>query len=134
METWKLPDDAVTVQKEGHMVHFLVNCRPPCEPSRLLRCYGESAPQDLLVGVLEPRDGLLTLDRRISRETLRQAGIVENLPVRFYLSDGGARERAAETCPPAAAQEERAAVQQAENSEANTSPPAEAPAAAGGPE
>lgn len=90
METWTLPEGAVTMQKEGYTVRFRVDCKPPCELSRLLRCYGENPT--LLVGVLEPKNGRLTLDRRISRETLRQSGAWERLPRKFYLSDGGARE------------------------------------------
>lgn len=90
METWTLPEGAVTMQKEGYAVRFRVDCKPPCELSRLLRCYGENPT--LLIGVLEPKKGRLTLDRRISRETLRQSGAWERLPRRFYLSDGGARE------------------------------------------
>lgn len=96
METWTLPEGAVTMQKEGYAVRFRVDCKPPCELSRLLRCYGENPT--LLVGVLEPKNGRLTLDRRISRETLRQSGAWERLPRRFYLSDGGARETE-ETAP-----------------------------------
>lgn len=97
METWTLPEGAVTMQKEGYAVRFRVDCKPPCELSRLLRCYGENPT--LLIGVLEPKNGRLTLDRRISRETLRQSGAWERLPRRFYLSDGGARETE-ETAPP----------------------------------
>ncbi len=92
METWKLLDGETEVRDEGTAVRFRVYCRPPCEPTRLLRCYGEAEPNDLLVGVLEPQNGRLTLERRISRESLRQSGIRE-LPKKFYLSDGGARSR-----------------------------------------
>lgn len=99
MEIWELPEGAVTVQEEGHIVHFRVDCVPPCEPTRLLRCYGEGAPKDLLVGVLEPKNGRLVLDRRVSRETLRQAGAGSQPPERYYLSDGGAREREVEEPP-----------------------------------
>ena len=95
METWPLPDGAVTIREEGHAVRFRVDCQPPCESARLLRCYGENP--DLLLGVLEPQNGRLVLDRRITRETLRQAGADGKLPDRFYLSDGGAREHASET-------------------------------------
>lgn len=101
METWTLPEGAVTMRKEGYAVRFRVDCKPPCELSRLLRCYGEDPT--LLVGVLEPKNGRLTLDRRISRETLRQSGAWERLPRRFYLSDGGARE-AEEAAPVADAE------------------------------
>ena len=47
MEIWELPEGAVTVQEEGHIVHFRVDCVPPCEPTRLLRCYGEGAPKEI---------------------------------------------------------------------------------------
>lgn len=98
METWKLLDGETEVRDEGAAVRFRVRCRPPCEPTRLLRCYGEAEPADLLIGVLEPQNGRLTLERRISRESLRQAGVQE-LPTRFYLSDGGAREKSASPPP-----------------------------------
>lgn len=98
METWKLLDGETEVRDEGTAVWFRVRCKPPCEASRLLRCYGEAEPKDLLIGVLEPQNGRLTLERRISRESLRQSGIHE-LPTRFYLSDGGARESPAPTPP-----------------------------------
>lgn len=99
METWKLLDGETEVRDEGTAVWFRVRCRPPCETTRLLRCYGEAEPEDLLIGVLEPKDGRLVLERRLSRETLRQARVQE-VPVRFYLSDGGAREREQDAEPP----------------------------------
>lgn len=94
METWGLLDGEVQVRDEGRAVWFRVDCRPPCELSRLLRCYCEGS--NFLIGVLEPVDGRLKLERRVSRETLRQAG-VEGLPSQFYLSDGGARTAQEET-------------------------------------
>ena len=90
MQTWPLPEGAVTLREEKNTVRFRVDCASPCEPERLLRCYGEDPT--LLLGVLEPRNGRLTLERRISREALRQAGITGRLPHTFYLSDNGPRE------------------------------------------
>ena len=90
------------VRDEGRAVWFRVDCRPPCELSRLLRCYCEGS--NFLIGVLEPVDGRLKLERRVSRETLRQAG-VEGLPSQFYLSDGGARTAQEETVEISTAEE-----------------------------
>ena len=102
METWGLLDGEVQVRDEGRAVWFRVDCRPPCELSRLLRCYCEGS--NFLIGVLEPVDGRLKLERRVSRETLRQAG-VEGLPSQFYLSDGGARTAQEETAEISTAEE-----------------------------
>ncbi len=102
METWGLLDGEVRVRDEGRAVWFRVDCRPPCELSRLLRCYCEGS--NFLIGVLEPVDGRLKLERRVSRETLRQAG-VEGLPSQFYLSDGGARTAQEETAEISTAEE-----------------------------
>lgn len=102
METWGLLDGEVQVRDEGRAVWFRVDCRPPCELSRLLRCYCEGS--NFLIGVLEPVDGRLKLERRVSRETLRQAG-VEGLPSQFYLSDGGARTAQEETVEISTAEE-----------------------------
>ena len=102
METWGLLDGEVQVRDEGRAFWFRVDCRPPCELSRLLRCYCEGS--NFLIGVLEPVDGRLKLERRVSRETLRQAG-VEGLPSQFYLSDGGARTAQEETVEISTAEE-----------------------------
>lgn len=113
METWNMLRGEVTTATESGAVRFRVDCRPPCEPTRLLRCYGTGGERDLLIGVVEPKNGRLTLERRISRETLRQAGF-DAPPEEFYLSDGGEREKSA---PAEAVQAPDEVLIEAENAE-----------------
>lgn len=56
--------------------------------SAVLRLYGlTQAGAPLRIGVLEPENGVLRLNRRLTRETLRAAG-VEQPPEQYYLEDG----------------------------------------------
>lgn len=65
-----------------------LDCDMPCEPLRLLRCYGETDGAPLLIGLPEPQNGRLVLARRLSRETLKEAGCLNAAPHSFFLSDG----------------------------------------------
>jgi len=75
-------------ETDAYGVRITLNCAIPCDPLILLRCYGETPNGAFLIGLPEPRHGRLTLTRRIYRESLKEAGCLDNPPALFYLSDG----------------------------------------------
>lgn len=75
-------------EPDAYGVQVTVDCAQPCDPLTLLRCYGLTAGEPLLIGLPEPKAGRLTLTRHLSREMLKTAGCMELPPSGFYLSDG----------------------------------------------
>lgn len=75
-------------EPDAYGVQVTVDCAQPCDPLTLLRCYGLTAGEPLLIGLPEPKAGRLILTRHLSREMLKTAGCVELPPSGFYLSDG----------------------------------------------
>ncbi len=71
-------------------VQITLDCANPSEPSRLLRCYGQTDGSPLLIGLPEPKENRLRLTRHLSRETLKAAGCLHRMPDFFYLSENGA--------------------------------------------
>lgn len=64
-----------------------LDCALTGDPLALLRCYGQTADGGaLLIGLPEPRQGRLRLERRLSRETLKAAGCEHTMPQEFYLA------------------------------------------------
>ncbi|MGM9611958.1 MAG: hypothetical protein ACI3XZ_00490 [Butyricicoccus sp.] len=75
----------VTVQTDGRGMAFAAES--PLLTSAVLRLYAQTEAEPLRIGVLEPHHDILRLNRRISTETLRAAG-VQQPPTRYYLEDG----------------------------------------------
>lgn len=75
----------VIVQTGGHGMIFAAES--PVRTLAVLRLYGLTETGPLLIGVLEPENGMLKLKRRITPEALRAAG-VRQPPTRYYLEDG----------------------------------------------
>ena len=72
---------------DGFGVRVAVDCEKPTGAPLLLRCYGDTGGQALLVGLLAPEDGRLRLRRRLTRETLKAAGCTDGPPKAFYLAE-----------------------------------------------
>ncbi len=77
-------------EADAYGVRITLDCTIPCDPLILLRCYGTTSKGPFLIGLPEPRHGRLKLTRRLSRETLKEAGCLDTPPSAFYLSDGSA--------------------------------------------
>lgn len=76
----------VVVQDDARGVLFQAESR--LNASAVLRLYGLTGQErPLLIGVLEPEDGVLKLSRRMTKQTLRTAK-VDELPTQYYLDDG----------------------------------------------
>ncbi len=75
-------------EADAYGVRITLDCTIPCDPLILLRCYGTTPNGPFLIGLPEPRHGRLKLTRRLSRETLKEAGCLDAPPSTFYLSDG----------------------------------------------
>lgn len=73
-------------EQDAFGVQASLDCAVPDEAA-LLRCYGRTAGEPLLVGLPEPIEGRLRLTRHLSRETLKAAGCAEHPPEGFYLSE-----------------------------------------------
>ncbi|MDY3618865.1 hypothetical protein [Agathobaculum sp.] len=80
-------------EPDAYGVQVSLDCVLPSDPRILLRCYGRTDGEPLLIGLPEPQNGRLRLKRHLSRETLKAAGCLHAPPREFYLSDG--------TAPPA---------------------------------
>ncbi len=74
-------------ETDAYGVRITLDCTIPCDPLILLRCYGTTPNGPFLIGLPEPRHGRLKLTRKLSRETLKEAGCLETPPSAFYLSD-----------------------------------------------
>ncbi len=74
-------------EKNAYGVTVSLDCSIPCDPLILLRCYGKTKNGPFLIGLPEPRHGRLALTRKLSRETLKEAGCLDEPPSGFYLSD-----------------------------------------------
>lgn len=74
-------------EPDGFGVRVAVDCEKPTGAPMLLRCYGDTGGQALLVGLLAPEDGRLRLRRRLTRETLKTAGCTDGPPKAFYLAE-----------------------------------------------
>lgn len=74
-------------EPDGFGVRVAVDCEKPTGAPLLLRCYGDTGGQALLVGLLAPEDGRLRLRRRLTRETLKAAGCTDGPPKAFYLAE-----------------------------------------------
>lgn len=74
-------------EPDGFGVRVAVDCEKPTGAPMLLRCYGDTGGQALLVGLLAPEDGRLRLRRRLTRETLKAAGCTDGPPKAFYLAE-----------------------------------------------
>lgn len=73
-------------EPDAYGVQVEVDCvLPPDAP--LLRCYGETGGEPLLVGLPAPENGRLQLRRHLSRETLKAAGCADGPPMAFYLAE-----------------------------------------------
>lgn len=77
---------------DAYGVQIALTCTIPCDPQVMLRCYGETEGQPLLIGLPEPQEGKLQLRRHLSKETLKAAGCLEKPPTVFYLSERAGRE------------------------------------------
>jgi|GEM_PF-484300 len=77
-------------ETDGYGVQVSLDCEIPGDPLLLLRCYGQTETTPFLIGLPEPLHGRLKLKRRLSRETLKEAGCLETPPTVFYLSENGA--------------------------------------------
>ena len=75
----------VKVEKGPHGME--VQAESPCHTLAVLRLYAVTEAEPLLVGVMEPKSGMLHLSRRITPETLRTAKVTE-IPQIYYLEDG----------------------------------------------
>lgn len=75
----------VAVQQDGRGMMF--EAESPVRTLAVLRLYGLTGADPLLIGVLEPENGILRLRRRITPEALRTAG-VQQPPAQYYLEDG----------------------------------------------
>lgn len=73
---------------DAYGVQISLDCALPAEPQKLVRCYGQTEGEPLLIGLPEPVNGRLRLSRHLSRETLKGAGCLYAPPMKFYLSDG----------------------------------------------
>lgn len=78
---------------DAYGVQVKLDCACPADGPALLRCYGETGGGPLLVGLPEPINGRLRLERHLSRETLKTAGCAQTPPKRFYLSDSPRQDR-----------------------------------------
>lgn len=73
-------------EPDAYGVQIEVNCAmPPDAP--LLRCYGETGGEPLLVGLPAPENGRLCLRRHLSKETIKAAGCMNDPPRAFYLAE-----------------------------------------------
>ena len=113
----------VIAQPDAHGILFRAESR--VHTMAVLRLYGIAAGQPLLIGVLEPENGRLSLARRITPDVLRRAG-VQQPPEVYYLEDGQPG------CKPE--QEETAAAEQPPEPNLSAQADAEAEAASQPPE
>ncbi len=113
----------VIAQPDAHGILFRAESR--VHTMAVLRLYGIAAGQPLLIGVLEPENGRLSLARRITPDVLRRAG-VQQPPEVYYLEDGQPG------CKPE--QEETAAAEQPPEPNLSAQADAEAGAASQPPE
>lgn len=73
-------------EPDAYGVQIEVDCAmPPDAP--LLRCYGETGGEPLLLGLPAPETGRLCLRRHLSKETLKAAGCMNDPPKAFYLAE-----------------------------------------------
>lgn len=84
------PIGTILWETDGYGVQVSLDCAIPGDPLLLLRCYGQTQTTPFLIGLPEPLHGRLQLKRRLSRETLKEAGCLETPPTAFYLSENGA--------------------------------------------
>lgn len=77
---------SVTVLTDMRGTQFSAACQ--LHNAAILRLYGLTDSAPLLIGVLAPDNGMLTLKRRISAQTMRDAGCSAQQPDRYYLDDG----------------------------------------------
>ncbi len=83
-------------EPDAYGVQIEVDCAmPPDAP--LLRCYGETGGEPLLVGLPAPENGRLRLRRHLSKETLKATGCMNDLPKAFYLAEHPHQKDAAAT-------------------------------------
>ena len=83
-------------EPDAYGVQIEVDCAmPPDAP--LLRCYGETGSEPLLVGLPAPENGRLRLRRHLSKETLKATGCIHDLPKAFYLAEHPHQKDAAAT-------------------------------------
>ena len=74
-------------QPDPFGVQVTVDCEIPSGAPPLLRCWGKTGGEPLLVGLPAPEGGRLRLHRHLSRETLKGAGCAAQPPSAFYLSE-----------------------------------------------
>ena len=67
-------------------VQVRLDCACPDSGDGLLRCYAGIGDRAMRIGLPEPQNGRLRLERRLTRETLRAAGYADTPPVQFYLA------------------------------------------------
>lgn len=73
-------------EPDAYGVQIEVDCAMPSD-APLLRCYGETDGEPLLVGLPAPENGRLRLRRHLSKEALKSAGCMDNPPKAFYLAE-----------------------------------------------
>lgn len=73
-------------EPDAYGVQIEVDCAMPSD-APLLRCYGETDGEPLLVGLPAPETGRLRLRRHLSKETLKAAGCMDDPPKAFYLAE-----------------------------------------------
>lgn len=86
-------------EPDAYGVQIEVDCAMPLD-APLLRCYGETDGEPLLIGLPAPENGRLHLRRHLSKETLKAAGCVSEPPKAFYLAEHPHQKDAAATEQP----------------------------------
>ena len=71
---------------DAYGVQVRLDCACPDSGDGLLRCYAGIGDRAMRIGLPEPQNGRLRLERRLTRETLRAAGYADTPPVQFYLA------------------------------------------------
>lgn len=80
------PVGTLTWAPDAYGVWVRLDCACPDSGDSLLRCYAGTGKQAMRIGLPEPQNGRLRLERRLTRETLRAAGYADTPPTRFYLA------------------------------------------------
>lgn len=75
---------SVTVTEGARAVTFEVDCAGGA--MEIVRCYGVTGNEPLLIGVLEPEDGKLRCKRTITQQSLKAHG--GQIPKEYYLYGG----------------------------------------------
>ena len=80
------PVGTLTWTPDAYGVQVRLDCICPDSGDSLLRCYAGTGERAMRIGLPEPQNGRLRLERRLTREMLREAGYADMPPARFYLA------------------------------------------------